>query len=430
MNNNNTEIKNSELSRVMKSNLAFALIAFPLLIIIEYIFPALKIPFKFYNKVYSLLNFSTAHLDLSKLFSYILFLIFGFSFINIVNLKNKRENPLIGPNGYSDTKKVIYFGFIIFFLSGNFLLLGKYDFEGFCKGDKKIKNVSDDILDFYNKLYSVEVQNKISNIKGIKNRESHIFKNTQIQNTKIEINNDNNKNYYEINYFESDNFDDKENQFNNINKNKYLSSNRRSIGFIKRLAYNISLGLYSFCKNLSEWFKPEFYFKDFQTDCKYPVFFERIFQNYIFFVLPFILGLNFTYLDYIPELQKFTLSWHDMKNWGWHLWTLFIALCLFILFTLGFLFYSLIHTSLVRFGFYVVFFLGLILYTIIRTQKEKKNHKHFHLHHYALMLVLNWFLGIHHDYFLILLGIFSGIMIEGCCRWGVGSCWNSDEAKS
>ena len=203
--------------------------------------------------------------------------------------------------------------------------------------------------------------------------------------------------------------------------------NRRDIGFFSKLTYNISIGLYAFTKNLAEYFKPEFYFKSFKTECKYPVFFERVFQNYFFFTLPFILALNFTYLDYIPELQKFNLSWHYMKDWGCNLWSLFVVLCSFILFTIGFLFYSLIHTSLFRFGVYILFLAALILYIIVRTKKEKKNHKHFHLHHYALMLILSMLLGIHHDYFMILLGVFSGIMIEGSCRWGVGSCWNDDE---
>jgi len=463
--------------------------SFLLIIVIQLIFPAIKIPLRFYNRIYSLLNFSTAHLDLAKLMTYVLLLICGFAFVNLVNLKNKRDNPLIGPNGYSDTKKVVLFGFIIFFVSANFLIMGKFDFEGFCRGAAAtIKNTSDYPLDYFNKLYDhypYKINRKettTANTEEILNL--RVNGNHQI-NKQIEINsianyNDDNqeiaenqkqfnrrknhqenltKNYNRENAAENDGSDMKEvytiknndlyNNNNNNNKNNYKNNDKNynkkdltfqqqqnknsfmfkksDIGFFKKLTYSVSIGLYAFTKNFAEYFKPEFYFKSLKTECKYPVFFERVFQNYFFFILPFILGLNFTYLDDIPELQKFNLTWDDMKNWGWDLWTVFAALCLFIFFTIGFLFYSLIQTSLLRFIVYLVFLAALLVYVLVRTNKEQKHKKHFHLHHYALMLVLNLLLGVHHDYFMVLLGAFSGIMVEGSCRWGVSSCWNDDE---
>lgn len=470
--NNQLPNKNSEVNRILKSNIYFAVISLLLLIVFEFIFPAIKIPLRLYNRIYSLLNFSTAHLDLSKLLTYVLFLICGFAFVNLVNLKNKRNNPFIGPNGYSDTKKVVLFGFIIFFLSGNFLLLGKYDFEGFCKGKAKIKNTSDNELSYFNKLY-VYFPDKSNDLMKNAGKEINLPLNEQYNhkenynldkddmdsneefddnkmhfNHKRIVNNRHiadNKSYNEKFvkdeesendniYFSKDNLTNKRFESNNdinarkskITKNSNMVLKRKDIGFFKKLTYNISLGLYAFTKNLSEYLNPEFYFKLYKTECKYPVFFERVFQNYFFFILPFIIGLNFTYLDYIPELQKFTLAWHDMKNWGLDLWALFVALCLFILFTISFLFYSIIQTSLIRFAIYALFLASLIVYVFMKTKKEEKKGKHFHLHHYALMLVLNWFLGIHHDYFMILLGVFSGIMIEGSCRWGISSCWSDD----
>lgn len=473
MNNANNQIiiRNSEVNRVVKYNLLFAVISFLLLIALELILPSIKIPLRFYNRIYTLLNFSTAHLDFSKLVTYLSFLICGFAFVNLVNLKNKRNNPLIGPNGYADTKKVVLFGFFIFFVSANFLLLGKYDFEGFCNSKAKIKNTSDDALNYFNKLYDYQPHksNEKENNNNLKENNLNFFGNKQNKEiVKINVakfgneenaenkkqfesrknhpednlinynnkkNNENNDDREEVikilnDLYNSNNKKNNENysndDFNKENKNSFMHS-KIHMGFFKKLTYNISLGLYAFSKNLAEYFKPEFYFKTFKTECKYPVFFERVFQNYFFFILPFIFGLNFTYLDDIPELQKFNLAWHDMKNWGMDLWALFVALCLFILFTIGFLFYSLINTSLIRFGVYLLFMGVLIIYVFVRTNKEKKNNKHFHLHHYALMLVLNLFLGIHHDYFMILLGVFSGIMIEGSCRWGVSSCWSDDE---
>ncbi len=438
-----------EINRIFLSNIFFSLLSFFLLTVIEIIFPSIRIPFRFYKRIYTLLNFSTAHFDFSKLFSYVIFLIFGFGFVNVVNLKNYRNNPLIGPNGYSDTKKVIIFGIIIFFVSSNFLLLGKFDFEGFCTKDKEILNLYDDAMAFYGKFegnYDFTKKNENLNIQSnnhsSKTNNNNIATpisidnndraNIKVQNNQVEIDNTEfnlNKDGKEFHSYHTKQvnqnpIDDKiitENQ--NINTS---SVKRKTLSFFKDISYKITIGLYAFTKKLFSWLQPDLYFREVSSDCKYPTIFERILSNYFFFILPFIIGLNFTYLDYIKELQKFTLSWEDMKNWGWDLWRLFIALCLFILFTISFLFYSLIKTSIYRFAVYIIFLIGLVLFIVIKTKKEKKNNKHFHLHHYALMVILNLLLGIHHEYFIILLGIFSGIMVEGCCRWGVSSCWNDD----
>jgi hypothetical protein len=345
--------KSNRIFEIIKANMISVCLSLPLMWIISYVQMNIFIPFKFYNLIYSLNNFSTFHLSLNKLITLVTFLILGFCFVNIVNLNNKRQNPLIGNNGYKDIKRVLLFSVIIFFGSGNFLLLGKYDFEGFC--DKNISN------------------NGLSNTFA----EKDLYFNTLIQ------------------------------------KNELVVSNEHT--------YEISIGLYSFAEKLSKYFNSNLYFKNFIQECNYPVLWETILNNYFFFILPFILGLNFTYLDYIKELQLFTLSCDDMKKWGCHLWTLFFLLIAFLSTLLIILTKTLLENSIKRFLFYllmIIFFVGICIYI------TKKTGKKFHLHHYALGLIVCCFLGIHNDLFTIVMGIFSGVMVEGSCRWGVSPLWD------
>lgn len=380
------QTKGSEQNRILKGNIIMAGLSFLALMLLQSVLPSIKIPLRIYNKIYSLLNFSTSHFDLAKLFSYLVLLAMGFAFVNIVNLKNYRKKPFIGNNGYSDIKKSVVLGFIIFLVSGNFLILGRYDYEGFCKANKDIQNTFDAPAVYFEKLNQKENQFSFTQNSGI----------------------------------QADNYNQ------DHNENKHITNNKaHKLGIFKKLIYNISIGVYSFSRHLGWILRLDFIFESYRGQCEYPVFFEIVLNNYFFIVLPFIIGLNFTYLDDLPALRDFNLTWHDMKNWGWLLWTLFILLCIFILSTMSFLFYCLSQNSFQRLGVYAGFLIALFIYIYVRSQKEKPK-KTFHLHHYALMFLLSLLLGIHNEYFTILLGIFSGIMIEGCCRWGVSSCWDEE----
>jgi len=357
--------KDSTTNRTMKiiyANIISISLSLPLLWLLTILQINIKIPLKIYKEIYSLRNFSTFHLSFNKLITLITFLILGFCFVNKINLKNKRQNPIIGVNGYKDIKKVILFGFIIFFASGNFLLLGKYDYEGFCLENNNSNN------------------NKIANTFAAKNI-----------------------------------------LMNSLGKNNSNNINKKHFKFLRKNTYQITIGLYSFAEKLSTYFNPDLYFKNFKPQCNYPILWEIIFFNYFFFVIPFIIGLNFTYLDNIKELQKFTLSCKDMKNWGCHLWTLFLILIAFLISVLVILFKNLLEYSIKRFMFYlfvIVFFFGFCYY------KTKKTGRKFHLHHYALGVIVCCFLGIHNDFFTIVLAVFSGVMVEGSCRWGCSPIWD------
>ena len=58
----------------------------------------------------------------------------GFTFIEVVNLQNKRGNPFLGADGtYGTIKKAIIFSVLFFFLSGIVVLRQKEDLSNYCK---------------------------------------------------------------------------------------------------------------------------------------------------------------------------------------------------------------------------------------------------------------------------------------------------------
>jgi len=49
--------------------------------------------------------------------------IIGFSFVALVNLQNRNNDPFMGPDGdYVDIKKTFVFSILFFFISGNVVL--------------------------------------------------------------------------------------------------------------------------------------------------------------------------------------------------------------------------------------------------------------------------------------------------------------------
>lgn len=76
------------------------------------------------------------YIPTSQIFFYIMANIFGFMFINIVNLGNTRSNPLIGGNGgYKDFKIMLMTVFGLFFASGIVILRQKYGLVNYCDND-------------------------------------------------------------------------------------------------------------------------------------------------------------------------------------------------------------------------------------------------------------------------------------------------------
>ena len=73
------------------------------------------------------------YLPISQLIFYMAATIVGFAFINVVNLRNERNNPFLSKDGcYKDIKRAIMYSIVFFFISGIVVLRQKYDFSGYC----------------------------------------------------------------------------------------------------------------------------------------------------------------------------------------------------------------------------------------------------------------------------------------------------------
>lgn len=117
----------------LKGNLVYLFISLPIIFMIELIFPSINSGFEFIKVAYEQQNYSSAHIDVSKLIFYLFLLVYGFAFVNKVTLKNRRKRMFKGNNqGYKDIVLLVAFGVLLYFTSAATVLLGKYDYDGFC----------------------------------------------------------------------------------------------------------------------------------------------------------------------------------------------------------------------------------------------------------------------------------------------------------
>ncbi len=99
------------------------------LIVCDFI-PAIKINSTFYNMMYDQKNFNTSHLDLGKLIVITATLFIGYG---IMHYKEFRRN-YYSRSGLRDLLYMSIYGVLLYFASGNSVLPGEKDYEGFCNG--------------------------------------------------------------------------------------------------------------------------------------------------------------------------------------------------------------------------------------------------------------------------------------------------------
>jgi len=163
---------------------------------------------------------------------------------------------------------------------------------------------------------------------------------------------------------------------------------------------------------------------DDHTECKLYTKWEVFKYNYLVWCIGFILfGCQFTHADVGP-MQHFTLSWDSMKSWGVFLWAIFIGIILFVVFLLYSLATAYLAVNILE--YYVVWILLLTAFIIWNT-KRYAGQKHFHLHHYALAMILQSVICYQSLMFTLLQGFFAGMMVEGGCRWGFDPVWIDNE---
>jgi len=122
-----------------------------------------------------------------------------------------------------------------------------------------------------------------------------------------------------------------------------------------------------------------------QISCKVYSNWDSFKYNYFVWCVGFfLLGCQFTHAD-IGPLKHFTLSWDAMKNWGVFLWTLFVAVILFIVMTVYTLFSH--YYSLGIMWYYAAWLVAVVAFFALNTWRWE-GQKHLHIHHYTLAMFL------------------------------------------
>jgi hypothetical protein len=157
--------------------------------------------------------------------------------------------------------------------------------------------------------------------------------------------------------------------------------------------------------------------------CRFFSIFEVIFYNYVFFVIPFFIGCNFTHLVNVSWLSSFSLTSKPIKKWRCPQW----FLATFILINWIYILYTLNSESQQRFLIYAGLATVMVVLFIKRKHIEKAFSKLFRLNYYVLAMCLCPLIALHGVYMAMLLAIVSGIMVEGASRLGTISFWNNED---
>lgn len=158
-----------------------------------------------------------------------------------------------------------------------------------------------------------------------------------------------------------------------------------------------------------------------QKCCIFPSVVERTLTNFLFYVLPFFIGLNFTHIpEVFPSIKYLDLNWYRIRRYTKRLWALFCIFVLFVIFSFVFHFINYYEISKWKFIFYVSLLFSIVISIALYTYC-KRDRITLHLHHSSLMIILIPFINLHCIFDMLELGVFTGVMVEGACRWGISN---------
>lgn len=122
-------------------NSKYIFFVFFFFLIFEMFVPTIELPdpsisnfSKFYNYAYKQQNLDTHYLEFTKFLSYLFAIIVGFAIKSHSDgFKNERGNLFKGKDkGYKDILILFGYSIFVFFIAGNSVLAGQYDYDGFC----------------------------------------------------------------------------------------------------------------------------------------------------------------------------------------------------------------------------------------------------------------------------------------------------------
>jgi len=150
----------------------------------------------------------------------------------------------------------------------------------------------------------------------------------------------------------------------------------------------------------------------------YSGFLYYFIYNYFFYVLPFFIGLHFTYLDYIPFLQAIVFNRDGIRRLRLNHWIFLAVTALFIGSLIAF--HCILFFQSKKWIFYLFGFSFLaVLFSIVSFYNIKLRGMSFHIHHYQIfgfLFALMPFQNIVSSFFQALA---AGIFVEGIARWGM-----------
>ena len=151
---------------------------------------------------------------------------------------------------------------------------------------------------------------------------------------------------------------------------------------------------------------------------------DEIFNwNFNYWTVGFLLfGIQFSHVD-IGPMKHFTLAPSVMKTWGAFLWTVFVALILF-----GYLVLKEEYEDLQKADCltrYLIWLVLIVVYFIWNTKRNEPKGRHLHIHHYVVGFIVVTLIGYQSPFMTFLNGYFTGMYIEGGCRWGYDPIWTT-----
>jgi hypothetical protein len=103
---------------------------FSLIFIFNLLLPEVIAESEFYKRLYSQKNYNSSHFDFSKFFIFLTTLFFGY--VLTINKNNMRYIEDNKKSFFKNLSIFILLCVFFYFSSGITVLLGKYDYEGFC----------------------------------------------------------------------------------------------------------------------------------------------------------------------------------------------------------------------------------------------------------------------------------------------------------
>jgi hypothetical protein len=165
--------------------------------------------------------------------------------------------------------------------------------------------------------------------------------------------------------------------------------------------------------------------------------------NYGFFVLPFVVGLHFSYLQNIDKLNNtfFSLTASVIRRWTLEHLPIILSVIMIVLPpTIFHLYLMVVYRRLLLYGFYLgsVLILCILTYLMINynpvmvwSSLWNVNHHHrlryvLHLHHYFLFGILLPLLAYFNPVSTITHALCAGIAVEGIASWGAAPIFVPD----